>query len=303
MINFGPMKLEQLHYFIEAAKAEHIAKAAKTCAISPSAISHSISQLEEELGRELFLKNGKNIQLTTHGRLLKERAVKILADVNLMKDEMAAEGVELRGNFRMAASHDLCVPALLPAWLKLQSENSQLLGEVFTLRSSQIVTHVLTGEMDLGICFNPLVHPDLSHKKLFEGNLVFAFRKNHPILKIKEADRYSALSNFPCALPKSFQGIEVCERHPIFERFEIKTNPIFLYDAYHVAIEKIKKSDAWSLVPDFVVQQNKSHVSALKTLENWEATYFVSAIFSNNRIQSGVLKKLLVYLKEQYLLV
>ena len=50
------MKLDQLTYFLEAARHEHIGKAAKAVAISPSAISHSISALEKELGRPLFKK-------------------------------------------------------------------------------------------------------------------------------------------------------------------------------------------------------------------------------------------------------
>lgn len=292
------MKLEQLHYFIEAAKAEHIAKAAKACAISPSAISHSIAQLEEELGRELFSKSGKNIKLSHHGRMLLERATQILSDVSLLKEEMSAEGVELRGNFRMAASHDLCLSYLTPAWNKLRGENPKLSGEIFTMRSSQVVSQVLSGEIDLGVCFNPLVHPDLSHKKLFEGRLVIAMRKDHPVLKKKESDRISTVSSFSCALPKSFQGIEVCERHPVFEKFKIKTHPVFLYDAYRVAIEVLAQSDLWSLVPDFVVEEHKSRITALKTPSGWEASYFVSAVFSNNRLQNDVMKRLLCYIEK-----
>ncbi len=286
------MKLEQLHYFIEAAKAEHIAKAAKACAISPSAISHSIAQLEEELGRELFSKSGKNIKLTNHGRLLQERAVQILNDVNQMKEEMSSEGVELRGNLRMAASHDLCLRRLVPAWLKLQNENPKLSGEIFTMRSSQVVSQVLSGELDLGVCFNPLVHPELTHKKLFEGKLVLAVKKDHPILKKKEPERFQALSDYPCALPKSFQGIEICDRHPIFEKYKIKTQPVFLYDAYSIAMAKIASSHVWSLVPDFMVADFKGQVVALKTSKEWEATYFVAAVFSSTRIQSDVMRKL-----------
>ena len=73
------MKLDQLTYFLEAARQEHIGKAARILAISPSAISHSIAALEEELGAPLFERKGKYIFLTNRGRRLMERAAELLS--------------------------------------------------------------------------------------------------------------------------------------------------------------------------------------------------------------------------------
>ena len=81
------VKLEQLSYFLEVAKTEHVGKAAKALAISPSAISHSIRKLEEEFGRELFVKQGKRIHLTSHGKLLMERARKLLEEADSIRED------------------------------------------------------------------------------------------------------------------------------------------------------------------------------------------------------------------------
>ena len=48
------MNFDQLRYFVETARFEHIGKAAKSVAISPSAISHAIANLEDELGLDPF---------------------------------------------------------------------------------------------------------------------------------------------------------------------------------------------------------------------------------------------------------
>src|SRR3989338_3090305 len=117
------MKLEQLTYFLEAAKTEHIGQAAKALAISPSAISHSISLLEEELGRELFIKKGKRIFLTSHGKILMERTSRLLNEVQAIQEEIKSESAELQGNYKLAASHDLCLRVLTPAWIEIQKEN------------------------------------------------------------------------------------------------------------------------------------------------------------------------------------
>ena len=42
------MNIDRINYFLETAKHEHLGRAAKALAISPSAISHAIKLLEEE---------------------------------------------------------------------------------------------------------------------------------------------------------------------------------------------------------------------------------------------------------------
>src|ERR1700722_3577991 len=112
------MKLDQLTYFLETAKQEHIGKASRVLAISPSAISHSISSLEEELGYPLFVKKGKNILLTNQGRLLMERAAEIVQRTQAIKDELTSDKLELQGHFRLAATHVLSAHFLAPSWIE-----------------------------------------------------------------------------------------------------------------------------------------------------------------------------------------
>ena len=80
------MKFDQLNYFISAAKEEHIGNASKQVGISPSAISHSIRALEEELGEELFIKQGKRIFLTEFGKRFQAKAEKLMEQANQLKD-------------------------------------------------------------------------------------------------------------------------------------------------------------------------------------------------------------------------
>lgn len=286
------MKLEQLTYFLEAAKTEHIGKAAKSLAISPSAISHSIALLEEELGRELFIKKGKRIFLTSHGKILMERTSQLLREVQSIQDDIRSETVELQGNYKMAASHDLCLRFLTPSWIDLQNKNPRLSGEIYTLRSSQVVAGAISGEYDLGLCFNPVEHPDLTSKKLHTGQLLLVVRKDHPILKKKDGERLSGLSQFPATLPKSFQGIDVCERHPMFEKFQIKIKPQFLFDCYGVGVERVANSDSWSLVPDWLIREKKDLIKAVLAPSGWEAPYHISAVWSKDRIVTEALKQM-----------
>jgi LysR family D-serine deaminase transcriptional activator len=61
-------QLSKLHTFESAARHGSFALAAEELSISPSAVSHRISDLEQELGIKLFLRFHRKVELTDEGR-------------------------------------------------------------------------------------------------------------------------------------------------------------------------------------------------------------------------------------------
>ncbi len=81
------MNIAQIRYFVTAAQLQNISKAAEALHLSQPALSKSIAKLEEELGTELFVRNGKRIALNDQGRRFLESAWVILRHVdNTMLD-------------------------------------------------------------------------------------------------------------------------------------------------------------------------------------------------------------------------
>lgn len=290
------MKFHQLLYFLETAKHEHIGRAAKVLAISPSAISHSIAALESELGRELFNKQGKNIFLTNHGRILYEKVSKLLNEVDSIKEEILSDQIELQGTYRLAASHLLSHSLLAPAWSGVQNQNPKLFAEIYSLRSAQVVEGVSSGSYDFGVCFSPQSHPSLQREVLYEGQLVIAVNAKHPLLKLKKTERLKRLAEFKATLPKSYQGIDNCETHPIFEKFNIRPKVDLIFDNYEVAMAKVANSDAWGFFPDWILTKCSARLVPIIP-EGWDASMNISVIYPSNRIVTKVLRVLIGELK------
>jgi len=61
---------KHLHYFWGVAKEGSITKASERLDITPQTISGQLSRLKENLGIELFVKSGRNIEITETGRLV-----------------------------------------------------------------------------------------------------------------------------------------------------------------------------------------------------------------------------------------
>jgi DNA-binding transcriptional LysR family regulator len=289
------MKIEQLRYFLEAAKTEHIGRAAAKVAISPSAISRSISELEHELGRELFVKRGKNVALTNHGKLLRDRAGVFLSDLESIKDELAADDVAERGHYRLAATHGLCARRLVPAWSKIQARNPRLTAEVYTLRSAEVAAGVASGEYDFGLTLSPQESPSLGSRVLYRGQLVLAVRRGHPLLKLSPVSAAAKISDYPAALAKSFQGVDNCESHPVFGRFDIVPKLDFMFDSYEVATERLCATDSWSLFPDLLLDESRGRLAAIVP-PGWNADLRVAGVWPKHRFLTRPLKRLLTEL-------
>lgn len=74
MINF-----KHLHYFWMVAKQGSITKASENLHITPQTISGQISLLEEQLGKDLFNKVGRSLELTDTGRMVLSYADEIFS--------------------------------------------------------------------------------------------------------------------------------------------------------------------------------------------------------------------------------
>ena len=83
------MKLQQLQYFLVAAKYEHITKAANSLHIAQPALSQSIKRLEAELGVKLFDRKKGGITLSDSGKLLVEELKPIMRSLDNLPKKLA----------------------------------------------------------------------------------------------------------------------------------------------------------------------------------------------------------------------
>lgn len=76
------MELQQLQYFLVAAKYEHITKAANSLHIAQPALSQSIKRLEAELGVKLFERKKGGISLSDSGKVLVQELQPIMKSLD-----------------------------------------------------------------------------------------------------------------------------------------------------------------------------------------------------------------------------
>ena len=73
------MNSDQLRQFLTVAQCGNVTRAAAELYISQPALSISISKLEDEIGKPLFLRNNRKLVLTASGEVLLDYAQRITA--------------------------------------------------------------------------------------------------------------------------------------------------------------------------------------------------------------------------------
>lgn len=84
------MTIQQLEYFLSAARTLNFTKTAKNFFISQSAVTQQIKNLENELQVELFIRGNRKLDLTPAGKIFIKEAEKVLNVTNEAVDRVRA---------------------------------------------------------------------------------------------------------------------------------------------------------------------------------------------------------------------
>jgi DNA-binding transcriptional LysR family regulator len=85
------MELRLLRYFLAVAREENITRAAESLHITQPSLSKQLIELEQELGKQLFIRGKRKITLTEEGVLLRKRADEILMLCEKTRREIAQD--------------------------------------------------------------------------------------------------------------------------------------------------------------------------------------------------------------------
>ena len=173
------MDITQLHYFIVAAEQEHMTRASEILALSQSALSRSITSLENELGVPLFDRKNRKIYLNRYGKIFLEDAKRIVHQVEVSKANLSHLVHPDIGNISLSFVHSLglnYIPSLLKAF---QLSNP---GHTITLNENKaplIVKDLLTNETDLGFATQYQSFSDLEYTPIFKEKIVLIASSQH----------------------------------------------------------------------------------------------------------------------------
>ncbi|MDQ2822873.1 MAG: transcriptional regulator GcvA [Pseudomonadota bacterium] len=91
-----PPNFSALRAFEAAARHENFSRAAEELHVTHGAISHQVRALEQELGRALFVRRGRQVTVTSEALAFARSLARAFADIAVAADAMRATGAQQR---------------------------------------------------------------------------------------------------------------------------------------------------------------------------------------------------------------
>ena len=160
----------RLHLFVVSAREQSFAVAAQELNLSPSAISHSMKALEQDLGCTLFRRIGPRVELTAAGQRLLPLAEGLLRQMQRLRQEVVALEAATR-QLRVAVPAMVCsglLPVVLPDFQDcFPSVQLQVLTGI------EAATALAAGELDLILTQPAEVPAEMVQRELYRESLGF----------------------------------------------------------------------------------------------------------------------------------
>ena len=193
------MKLQQLRYLCETANQDmNLSRAAKNLHTSQPAISKQVQFIEEELGVDNFLRNGKRIvKITPPGQLIIKTAVKMLRDADNLKKIAQEFTNEAGGTLTIATTHTQARYSLPPVIKRFTARYPKVKLILRQGSPVQIAALVTSGEADIGIATEALEqYKELVMLPCYQWNRCIIVPPKHPLLKLKKLT-LEAINRYP----------------------------------------------------------------------------------------------------------
>jgi DNA-binding transcriptional LysR family regulator len=187
------MDVRSLRYFIAVAEHSSFSRAAGAVGVVQSAMSHSIRDLEEEVGTLLFHREGRSVRLTEAGALLLSDARGIVRSIGQAKDRLRqltdGEAGRLRIGFQGAACRRRIVSESLIAF-RTRYPNIEL--DLSPMTGLNMEDALQNGEIDGGFFYRH-GNPPLSCRRLYRDDWLLAMPRTHSLasageLRLKDLD-------------------------------------------------------------------------------------------------------------------
>ena len=155
--------LAALRAFEAAARHENFSRAAEEIHVTHGAISHQVRGLEEELGVQLFIRNGKRITVTPDGQRFAATLRKLLTQISI-----AADAVRATAGFKRVTISAL--PSFASRWLAPRLGNFiDLYPDIeVVLQATAQMTDLEHEPVDIGLRFGHGNYPGLNVEKLMD---------------------------------------------------------------------------------------------------------------------------------------
>ncbi|MFT4414473.1 LysR family transcriptional regulator [Fredinandcohnia humi] len=296
------MELRQLRYFIEVAKREHVTEAALSLHVAQSAVSRQLVNLEDELGVQLFIREGRNVKLTPIGRGFLEHVEQAMKVLENAKREIEEYLDPNQGTIRIGFPSSLATYVLPTAISAFRSEYPLVKFSLSQGGYHSLIERVINGEIDMAI-----LGPVPTHEKKVKGEVFFTdriyglFPTTHPLVANKEVRLDQLIDEQFVLFPKGYVLREIIEKACMQLGFQPKIS--FEGEDIDAIKGLVSAGLGITLIPEVTLIDSLPRSTVKKPIINPQVTRSVGVIIPSERPLLPTEKLFYTFLRDYFAII
>ncbi len=275
------MTLTQLGYIVAVDRYKNFGLAAQHTQVTQPTLSMQIQKLEEEIGLILFDRSEQPIKTTKVGEVLIAQAKIILRESAKFEELVLEDKDESRGEIRIGVIPTLA-PYLVPLFIKsFIKQNPKIKIVIEELQTSQILTKIDDGDLDVALLVTPIDHRGLKTEALFYEPFLAYVSENSVLNKQSKVDQKDLNSNELWLLTDGHcfreQSLLLCKNRK--KTSDQNKNLLFESGSLETLKRMIDQESGFTLLP-FLATMDIKNSKRLKEFSNPVPSREVSLIYS-----------------------
>ncbi len=260
------MDIKALKYFLMTAQERNFTKAAAKLCMAQPPLSRQMKQLEEELGVTLFIRGGKQLQLTEEGYFLKQQAEEILLLVEKTEQQLEKMGNNEYGTVSIGTT-ETCGGSILSRIIEEFHEIAPKIHfQIWTGTGDDIQERLEKNLVDVGVVREPFNMENYDRVFLYQEPWIVVYSKEHPLADQTEGIPLERLKTEPLMIP-----IRQLVQHEInnwFNESSMERNIFCVYNSITSVMELAQHNLGMIICPESAKNLiNKENLTYSKIIE------------------------------------
>lgn len=176
------MEFRVLQYFLAVTREQSISAAAESLHLSQPTLSRQLRDMEEELGKQLFIRSNRKITLTEEGMFLRKRAEEITDLVRKTQDEIALSDETASGDIYIGSGETDGVRFLAQTAKSLLQVYPLIHVHIISGDSTTVTEQLDRGLIDFGLVFGQIDTSKYEYLKVpFTDSFGVLMRRDDPL--------------------------------------------------------------------------------------------------------------------------
>jgi len=184
------MDIRALRYFAAVAETGHMTRAAEQLGIQQPPLSLQIKALERELGVLLFRRHPRGVALTDAGRLFQAEALRMLQDMDAMKQRMASVAKGQAGRLAVGFTSSAAAHRFMPDALReFRRDYPDVELQLREDNAAELTEALAAGRLHCGLLRVPVARPEgLLFETLLREPVLVAMPSDHRLARGRDKD-------------------------------------------------------------------------------------------------------------------